>query len=105
VVFWSAFCVILAEMGALWVPFGRLLVTFWRFVGFCWIALTLTPKPTFSGFGGPESALMRSLFQVWIQGVFFIGFNVVFCDLGVIWAPFWLPLGLLFRVVFRLCSG
>ena len=67
--------------------------------------LTLKRKPLFSGFEGPGSALMRSLCQVWIQRVFLIGFNVVFCDLGIICAPFWSPLGLLFRVVFRLCLG
>ena len=107
--FWVAlrtvFSVILAEMGAIWVPFGRLLATFYRFVGFCWMALTLKRKPIFSGFGGPGSALVRPLFQVWNQGVFFIGFSMIFCDLGAILGSLLVPFGLPFRVVFMLCSG
>ena len=35
------------NLSAIWVPLGRLLATFVRFMGFCWIALTLTRKPTF----------------------------------------------------------
>jgi len=67
--------------------------------------LPLQRKPIFPGLGAPGSALMRSLFQVWSLSVFFIGFNWVLCDLGVIWAPLGLPLGLLFRVIFKLCPG
>ena len=69
------------------------------------MAFTLKRKLVFSGFGGPGSALVRPLFQVWNQGVFFIGFSMIFCDLGAIWGSLLVPFGLPFRVVFRLCSG
>ena len=69
------------------------------------MALTLKRKPIFSGFGGPGSALVRPLFQVWNQGVFFIVFSLIFCDLGPIWGSLLVPFGLPFRVVFRSCSG
>ena len=95
VVFWSGSCDILTEICAIWVPLGRLLATFLRFVGFCWMALSLERKPIFPGFGGPRSALLRPLFQVWIQGVCFNGFYLVFCDLGAplgfLWGPFGHP--------------
>ena len=66
--------------GALAEPFGRLSVTFYRFVGFCWMALTLQRKPIFSGFGAPGSALFHALFQEWIRGMFlndFMKFSVI----------------------------
>ncbi len=47
--------------------------------------------------------LGRPLFQVWNQGVFFIGFSMIFCDLGAIWGFLLVPFGFLsccFYVVF-----
>jgi hypothetical protein len=105
VVFWSVVSDILAEMGAIWVPFGGLFDDFIEFWAICWIALTLEPKAIFSGFGGPRSSLIRLLFQVRIQGVFlavFMWFSVI---LGVIWGPFWLPLALPFSGNSRVRSG
>jgi hypothetical protein len=66
------------------------LVTFLRFVGFCWIALTLTPKPTFWGLGGALSALVRLLSRCWFQGVFLKGSFGGFHDFGAHFRP---PLG------------
>ena len=41
------FMFILVDFSAIWAPFGRLLAIFFRFMGFCWIALPLARKPTF----------------------------------------------------------
>ena len=64
------------------------------------MAFALKRKLIFSGFGGPGSALVRPLFQVWNQGVFFIGFSLIFCDLGAIWGSLLVPLGFLFGLFF-----
>ena len=71
---------------------------------FCWVALTLKRKPLFSCFGGPGSALLRPLFQVWIQGVFFIVFSVILYDLdfGLPFGSFWALFSCGFCVVFRI---
>ena len=82
-------------------------------MGFCWIALTLERKAIFSCFGASRSALLRPLFQVRIQGVFFRGVYVVFCDfgnhLGSLLAPFGPPffgeLAGSFRVGAKVASG
>ena len=86
------------RLGVLWEPFGRLLVTFWRFVGFGWIALTLERKHTWRGLGGPWSALVRLLLQVLILGCVFEWSYWIFHDFG---GHFWHPLapfGTLFGV-------
>ena len=59
--------------------------------------LTLKRKPIFSGLGGPRSALVRPLFQVWMQGLFltvFLRFSMIW---GALEGPFGLPLALLFK--------
>ena len=70
-----------SNFGVIWEEFGHLFFVFSKFEGFCWMALPLERKPIFSGFGGPRSALLRLLFQVWIQGVCFNGVPV-----GSLWA-------------------
>ena len=82
--FGAPFAVMELLLSSFGIPFGRLFVTFCVFVGFCWMALTLERKRIFSCFGPPGPALVRPLFQVWIQGVFFNGFYGLFCDLGII---------------------
>ena len=94
------------DLGAIWESFGRLFVTFFWFVGFCWMALTLVRKPIFSGFGGPRSALLRPRFQVRIPGCVFNGFYTDFYDLGSplgsLLAPFGPPFFGKFATRFRI---
>ena len=61
------------------------------------MALTLKRKPLFSCFGGPGSALVGPLFQLWIQGVFFN----VFMWFSMILESFRLPFGSLWASLFR----
>ena len=78
-----------------WWLLEDLLMTFWGFAGFCWIAFSLKRKPIFSLLGGPRWALIRSLFQEWISGCVFMRFSLIFCafgdHLGSLWPPFGLP--------------
>jgi len=88
-------------MGAFGEAFGRLFRPFWELVGLCWTALPLQRERIFSGLWSRRSAFFRPLLQVWISGCFFSGSYVIVCDLGSylgwLGAPFWLPLGTLFR--------
>ena len=79
-------------------PFGCLLGDFLRHFRSLW---------GFAGWHSPssENLYFQVLFQVWNQGVFFIGFSMIFYDLGAIWGSLLVPFGLPFRVVFMLCSG
>ena len=101
---WS-FAALGLHLGALGQPLGRLFVTFLRFVGFCWMALTLKRKPLFSGFGALGSALFRHFFQVWIQGVFlcvFMWFSVIS---GALWSSFGVPWAAHLGQIRHLVSG
>ena len=57
------------NLGGFWELWGSLWMTFSRFVGFCWIALTLQPKSAFVRFGRSRAVPFCQLLQVLIEGV------------------------------------
>jgi len=77
------------------------------------MALTLKRKPIFSCLGGPWTALLRPLFQVWISGYVFDVFYADLCDLGSplgsLLAPFAPPfsgeLAIRFRIGEKVAPG